>query len=533
MQRRSVNLILILVILAVTLWVDLPNAQDIQIGNFHRSHQPILGLDLQGGLQVLLRPPQGVSYNAQMLQDAIPILQNRTNALGVGENSFQVVNGEYILAEFPKLSQVDQVLSVLKQIGQLEFVDLGPQQLQPGTTIQTDLGAGGQIQTPTPAPTGSGATPGTPPASVSSTPLPGTPSISAQQGTGTPAVTPSAQSTETTTAGGTQSATTQATGTTGTAAAAGAVPTGSPAPSAQPSPTGTTTPTIYHTILTGASLKNVSIAPAQLGGGYVINFQLDSQGTKAFADYTAAHVGSYLAIVLDKKVVSAPQVQQSIPNGQAEISGNFTQASAASLASILRYGSLPVGLEVYQNNVVGPSLGADSLQKSLTAGAIGLIIVALFMLLYYRLPGLVAIGSLLFFGLVTYAIYILLPVTLTLPGIAGLLLTIGSALDANILTFERMKDELRSGRTLKQSAELGWTHAWPAIRDSNGASLITSIILFWFGSASGASIVQGFAVTLALGILISVASAYLVTRTLLSLSVDLVDPVKRLSWYNA
>jgi preprotein translocase subunit SecD len=533
MQRRSVNLILILVILAAALWVDLPNPQDIQIGNFHRSHQPILGLDLQGGLQVLLRPPQGVSYNAQMLQDAIPILQSRTNALGVGENSFQVVNGEYILAEFPKLSQVDQVLSVLKQIGQLEFVDFGSQTLPVGTAVQTDLGAGGKVQTPTPAPTGSSVTPGTPSASASSTPLPGTPSIGAQQGTGTPAVTSSAQPTETTTVTGTPSPTTQATGTAGAGAAAGIVPTGSPAPSAQPTPTGTPAPTIYHTILTGANLKNVSIAPGQLGGGYVINFQLDDQGTKAFADYTASHVGSNLAIVLDKKVMSVAQVRDSIPNGQVELSGNFTQAEAASLASVLRYGSLPVGLQVDQSNVVGPSLGADSLQKSLTAGAIGLIIVALFMLLYYRLPGLVAIASLLFFGLVTYAVYVLLPVTLTLPGIAGLLLTIGSALDANILTFERMKDELRSGRTLKQSAELGWTHAWPAIRDSNGASLITSIILFWFGSASGASIVQGFAVTLALGILISVASAYLITRPLLSLSVDLVDPVKRLSWYLA
>ncbi|MEN6408611.1 MAG: protein translocase subunit SecD, partial [Anaerolineaceae bacterium] len=222
-----------------------------------------------------------------------------------------------------------------------------------------------------------------------------------------------------------------------------------------------------------------------------------------------------------------------ITDGSGIIQGSFTYESANNLAINLRYGSLPVPIRVVQSQVIGPTLGKDSLNKSIVAGIIGVLIVLLFMLIYYRLPGAIANLSIIIYAAITFALYKFIPVTLTLPGIAGLLLSTGSALDANILIFERLKEELRSGRTLQQSIELGWQRAWPSIRDSNIATLITSIILFWFGSSFGASIVKGFAVTLLLGIIVSLFTAVVVTRTFLYTVLGIFknpDPVK---WFGA
>ena len=181
----------------------------------------------------------------------------------------------------------------------------------------------------------------------------------------------------------------------------------------------------------------------------------------------------------------------------------------------MRYGSLPIPLKVIEIRTVGPTLGQESLQMSLRAGAIGFLIVILFMLLYYRLPGAVADIAIIMYALITFAIFRFIPVTLTLPGIAGFLLSTGSALDANILIFERMKEEMRSGKTLRQSIDLGWKRAWPSIRDSNIATIITCTILFWFGSTYGATIVKGFSITLLLGVIVSLFSAIVVTRVLM------------------
>jgi preprotein translocase subunit SecD len=167
----------------------------------------------------------------------------------------------------------------------------------------------------------------------------------------------------------------------------------------------------------------------------------------------------------------------------------------------------------------------------LLAGVIGFSIVTLFMLIYYRVPGVVAIVSIIIFGLTTYAIYLLIPVTLTLPGIAGFLLSVGSALDANILQFERLKEELRKGRTLSQAVDLGWSRAWPSIRDSNLATIITSAILFWFGSTFGATIVKGFALTLALGVGVSLFTALFVTRTLLNSIIGWFKDADKARWF--
>ncbi|HQN44728.1 MAG TPA: protein translocase subunit SecD, partial [Anaerolineaceae bacterium] len=227
-----------------------------------------------------------------------------------------------------------------------------------------------------------------------------------------------------------------------------------------------------------------------------------------------------------------PQIQSAITEGEGIIQGNFTTESANALAVQLRYGSLPIPLVVEQVRVIGPTLGQDSLDKSLLAFLVGFIIVTLFMVIYYRLPGFAAILAILSYGAITFAIFKLIPVTLTLPGIAGILLSTGSALDANILLFERMKEELRAGRTAQQALDLGWKRAWSSIRDSNIAALLTSAILFWFGSTFGASIVKGFSVTLALGVFVSVFAAYFITRNLLSLFVSLIrDPEKHLGWF--
>jgi preprotein translocase subunit SecD len=283
--------------------------------------------------------------------------------------------------------------------------------------------------------------------------------------------------------------------------------------------------------MTGDHLKTVGVTTDQTGK-YIISFEMDSTGAKLFGDYTKANVGKILAIVLDKSIISAPSINSPIPDGKGIIEGSFTYDTANALAIQMRYGALPIPFQVVESRVIGPTLGQDSLQKSLIAGMIGFTIVILFMAIYYRLPGLVAILSIGIYGLITLSIFKLLPVTLTLPGIAGLLLSTGSALDANILIFERLKEELRSGRTLLQAVDLGWKRAWPSIRDSNIATIITSIILFWFGSSFGATIVKGFAVTLFIGVFVSLFCAIFVTRSLLNAVMSTIDPENRhLSWF--
>ncbi|HLE90239.1 MAG TPA: SecD/SecF family protein translocase subunit, partial [Anaerolineales bacterium] len=200
------------------------------------------------------------------------------------------------------------------------------------------------------------------------------------------------------------------------------------------------------------------------------------------------------------------------------------------LAVQLRYGSLPIPLKVVETRIIGPTLGEDSLQKSLVAGMAGITIVMLFMGIYYRLPGITADISILLFAVILFAIFKLIGVTLTLPGIAGIMLSTGSALDANILVFERLKEELRSGRMLRQAFDQAWSRAWPSIRDSNIAALITAGILFWFGSTFGATIVKGFSLTLAIGVLISLFSSLYITRTLLALALEVFKPKNLERW---
>jgi len=287
---------------------------------------------------------------------------------------------------------------------------------------------------------------------------------------------------------------------------------------------------VWHTVMTGDVIENVQVSRDPTGQ-YVIQFQLYPEGADIFAEYTTAHVGEFLGIVLDKTVISAPNVNEPITEGEGVISGAFTLESANNLAVQLRYGSLPIPLKVVETRTIGPTLGQDSLQKSLIALLIGFIIVILFMALYYRLPGVLADISIIIYALITFSIFRYVPVTLTLPGIAGIMLSTGSALDANILIFERLKEELRAGKRLNQAVDIAWKRAWPSIRDSNVATLITCGILFWFGSAFGATIVKGFALTLSIGVIISLFTAIFVTRTFLNLVLAYVQDKNYTRWF--
>ncbi len=286
---------------------------------------------------------------------------------------------------------------------------------------------------------------------------------------------------------------------------------------------------VYHTVMNGSSLQQVSVI--QNRGENQIAFNLDSDGAKKFREYTTNNVGKYLAIVLDKEVISIPVVHQAITNGQGTISGQFTSEEAGDLAVQLRYGALPIPLKVANSRTIGPSLGQDSLNQSLIAGFIGFGLVVIFMAGYYRLPGMIADLALIVYVAITIALFKVIPVTMTLPGIAGFVLSIGVAVDANVLIFERMREELRAGHRLDQAIDLGWDRAWPSIRDSNISTLITCIILFWFGNAFGASVVKGFAVTLALGVGVSLFTAIVVTRSFLHLFLDKIGLSDHRRWF--
>jgi preprotein translocase subunit SecD len=447
------RLAFIVIVAALAIWLD--TVPKIQIRNpfndavlYERGVAPRLGLDLQGGLQVLLEADvaEGIKPDASEMETARSIVENRTNALGVSENVIQVAGDRRIVGEFPGAEDADAILDIIQQTGLLEFVDTGDYRPEEGTIIETDF-ASGSSTAPTPTPAADG-----------------------------------------------------------------------------------TAPTVYHTIMTGKELTSVNVGTDTLGGA-AIDFVLSSEGAKIFGAHTAANVGKILTITLDKRVISAPSINGAIPDGSGQISGSFTNETANALAVQLRYGSLPIPLKVVETRIIGPTLGEDSLRKSLIAGLIGLTIVVLFMAIYYRLPGITADVSILLYAAILFAVFKLLGVTLTLPGIAGIMLSTGSALDANILVFERLKEELRGGRVLKQAFDQAWTRAWPSIRDSNIAALITAAILFWFGNTFGATIVKGFSLTLAIGVIISLFSSLYITRTLLALALDQFKPKNIERWF--
>lgn len=265
--------------------------------------------------------------------------------------------------------------------------------------------------------------------------------------------------------------------------------------------------------LTGQHLKRATVVFDPTTNTPQVSLQFNGEGTDLFADITKRNLGESVAIYLDGEIISAPTVQSEILNGEAIISGDFTIDEAKELVVRLNAGALPVPIHLVSQYQVGPSLGQVAVERSLFAGLIGLVAVVLFMLIYYRIPGLMAVAALLAYALLSLAVFKLWPITLTLAGIAGFILSIGMAVDANILVFERLREELRSGKPASVAREDAFKRAWLSIRDSNLSSLITCLILYWFGS----SLIRGFALTLALGILVSMFTAIIITRNFLRL----------------
>ena len=281
------------------------------------------------------------------------------------------------------------------------------------------------------------------------------------------------------------------------------------------------------TNLSGKHLKRTSVQFDSQTNEPEVGLEFDSEGKDLFADITKRNVGLPVAIFIDGVPISIPTVNMPITDGQAIISGNFSIQEAKELSQNLNAGALPVPIEIISQQTVGASLGNESVEKSLFAGLIGLIAVALFMIIIYRLPGLLAVVSLIIYTTIVLTIFEILSVTLTLAGVAGFILSVGMAVDANVLIFERMKEELKNGRRTTSAVEEGFKRAWTSIKDSNLSTIITCLILIWFG----ASVVQGFAITLIIGVLISMFSAVVITRTFLRVVVKNDKVGKKILWF--
>jgi len=438
MRQRDIQLLVLIVILAATaawvVWPDNPGLH-VHLGpiNIDRDIAVHLGLDLRGGMQVLLEAdvPSDFRVTSEAMGAAKTIVENRVNGLGVAEPVVQVAGERRILVELPGIEDPERAVATLRETGLLEFIDAGSTFLPPGTVVTTTFGETGEATTEL-----------------------------------TQEITP--------------------------------------------------TEKIYPSVITGQHLKGAEVHLDEYGKPEIA-LEFTDEGAAIFAAHTAASIGHYLPIILDKQVISCPVIQTAIPDGRARITGQFSLEEARSIVIQLKYGALPIPLKIVQNRTIGPTLGQDSVQKSMTAGAIGLVIVLLFMAIYYRLPGVLADLALIIYAMISFALFKLIPVTLTLPGIAGFLLSVGTAVDANILIFERMKEELRAGKSLNMAVRAGFNRAWTSIRDSNLSTLLTCVILFWFGSNLGASMVKGFAVTLFLGVVVSMFTAVTVTRTFIRL----------------
>jgi preprotein translocase subunit SecD len=402
------------------------------------------GLDLKGGLQILMSTelPEGTTVTPDQMETARRIIENRVNGLGVTEPVVQTQGDERILIELPGLTTQnrEQALSLIKQTGQLEFVDGGSSPPPDGSTISTTYQTSRALLYP-----------------------------------------------NTTTGGNPISATAPISGV-----------------------------RVLQTAFTGEIIATARAGLSQVGQ-YVVDFTIRGASQSPFGEYTASRIGQSMCIVLDHVVLSCPVIRANLREG-GQISGNFNNESANELALTLSYGSLPVPLKIETTRDVGATLGAESIRRSIIAGVIGLLVLLVFMMLYYRVPGVIAAGSIVFFTLASLALFVLIPITLTLPGIAGFVLSIATAADANILVLERFKEELRSGRTIRASVETAFQRAWPSIRDSNISTIITCVILLFFGNTFGASAVRGFALNLILGILLSMFSAMFVTRTFMRLA---------------
>lgn len=276
-----------------------------------------------------------------------------------------------------------------------------------------------------------------------------------------------------------------------------------------------------ETGLTGRYLKSAALAFAgQQSGGLsndpIVSIQFNEEGAQLFEQITRDNTGEQLAIFLDGELLSAPRINEAIAGGNAVISGGFDPEEAKALAENLNFGALPVPISLQSTQTIDATLGSTVVKDSVTAGVVGILIISLFMIFWYRLPGVVAAIALVMYVVITLGAFQLIPVTLTAAGLAGFILSLGMAVDANVLVFERMKEEFRAGKSSREAAQIGFARAWLAIRDSNVTGLISAVILFWFGT----SLIKGFALVLGLGTIVAMVSAITLTRTLLVILPD-------------
>jgi len=445
-NRNLLSLLLSIIATALALAVNVaPN--NIFFG---RDVSVRLGLDLQGGIQVLLRSADP-DATADEIATAARVIEQRVNALGVGETVVQQAGNNRIIVELPGVANPEQAIETLRGTGRLEFIDSQGQYLADGTIVRT-----------------------------SSSPNP-------------PQLAESDTVTDVTSLG-----------------------------------------PIYQSITDGADLDTSAVQPTFSQGGALgsrpaVSFAFRGESARRLASFTAANVGRPMCIVLDNVVVSCPVINAALTDGSGIIEVS-TEADRNRIFNQLKYGALPVPLVIETSRTVTATLGRESVAASITAGVVGLAVVAAFMILFYRGPGVVATVALIIYTIISFAIYRLIPITLTLPGIAGFILSIGLAVDANVLIFARLREEYRRGRDIRSALELGFVESWPAIRDSSVSTLITSIVLFMFGNSFGVSLIKGFALTLGLGIVISLFTAVVVSRTFLRLLLPLFSD-ERAWWF--
>lgn len=456
-NRDMYSLLLIVLLTGVALWVNFAPG-NIFLG---RDVTPRLGLDLQGGIQVVLRA-ENPDVSPEEMQTAAGVIERRVNALGVGETVVQQLGDERIAVELPGVDDPEQAIETLRGTGQLEFIDPQGQFLTEGQIVRTSNA------------------PDIPETVLLSAGITDTASLTATGEFGNPLV----------------------------------------------------SETVYPSITDGADLDTNQVQPTFSQGATVnepaVSFAFRGESAQSLADFSSRNVGQPMCIVLDHQIVSCPVIQSPLTDGAGIITTNSPEDQER-IFSQLKFGALPVPLQVELSRTVSATLGQESVDSSRTAGLIGLSFVALFMILFYRLPGLLAVLALAIYTSLTFALYQLIPVTLTLPGIAGFILSIGLAVDANVLIFSRLKEELRRGRSLRNAIEEGVRESWSAIRDSSVSTLITCSILWIFGNSFGVSIIKGFALTLGMGVLISLFTAVVITRTFLRMIVPL--PFARNLWF--
>ena len=471
MGKQRLLLVLILALAIVAVWVitQIPTR---------------LGLDLRGGTQLTLQVETTEKIPTITIQDMEAVqrvISDRVNELGVSETSVQQLGQNQLLVQLPGVSDPEQAQRVLGETAQLEFRPQQPnteQQFQ----IENQILQQHQIEL-----------------------------LTLQEAANDRA----------------QTLLESATGT-NNSAVEGAVTDQQIEIEAAQQAIRNSNEAIRNLFapadLTGETLNDAYARPRQSGSLWEVVIEFDTEGSNKFAEISrnVAGTGRSLGIFLDNRLISAPTVdvqyaETGITGGSAVISGTFNADSASELAIQLRGGALPLPVEVVETRTVGPTLGQDSIRRSLYAAIVGLVLVLIFMALYYRLPGVLADISLVVYALLTLAVFNIFAVTLTLPGIAGFILSIGMAVDANVLIFERTREELRSGKTLYRSVESGFYRAFSSILDSNVTTLIACAALFWFG----AGLVKGFALTLAIGVVISMFTAVTCSRTLLLFSLGL------------